>query len=87
MTESRTLDYDHEVFEPVPRSRNGKIRCRVCGAIGYPNEEWNYGTTWVTNPAWWGYAHVRGHGWDCSDCERAFTSSHGLYMHRRKAHR
>lgn len=58
------------VFEPVgPRSR--KVRCRECGADGYPNAPWQT-------------VHRLGHEHECR-CGRRFASLTAISRHRRWA--
>lgn len=76
------LPFDPAVFEDIPNSTLGKIRCRTCGATGYRQSVW----LGAPNPFWWGLAHTDGHRWPCSDCDRIFTTAGGLHTHRRRAH-
>jgi ribosomal protein S27E len=51
-----------EVFEPLPGSRTGKIRCKICGATGYD----------VDHVRSWQHAHRRGHS-PCPRCGKMLT--------------
>lgn len=45
--------YDEELFEPVPNSRRGRIRCKVDGQAGdYYDDDFHNG---------WMEPHIRGH--------------------------
>lgn len=67
---------DLERFEQVGR----KLRCRECGMLGFPPQLY-FGIRYE----WWGDQH-RTHPWECSGCERAFTTAGGLSRHRRAFH-
>lgn len=42
---------DGDEFEPYSLRYGIRIRCRTCGAVGYPKGD-------GTSPAWWGWAHI-----------------------------
>lgn len=86
--EVRDVVENPEVFKTVS-GRSDKIRCKVCLATGYARREWRYGPDEdfvMTRFPWWGTSHERGHPWDCSYCERAFSTPQGLANHRRQKH-
>lgn len=77
MANTREGDVDLTRFE---RTLGGKWRCRECGATGYSPQIF-FGIRY----AWWGDEHHT-HPWECSSCDRAFTTAGGLSRHRRARH-
>jgi hypothetical protein len=58
-----------------------KLRCLTCGMTGYPPQVF-LGFVYP----WWGQRHIASHPWDCSRCDRAFTTASGLSTHQRMSH-
>lgn len=51
-------------------ARGRRVKCSVCGAIGYPGGSWQEG-------------HRTGHPFECSICQRVFINVQGIAAHRR----
>jgi hypothetical protein len=60
-------------FENKPNSYRGKIRCKTCGADGYP------GGSWMDK-------HMEPHVPCEHGCPKSFTRGQGLAAHYRKVH-
>lgn len=58
-----------ETFERYSLVRGIRIRCRICGAVGYPKGDGEY-------PGWWGWVHLGDHE-QCPLCGK-------WYVHWRK---
>lgn len=78
-TETTDEGIDWARFESVGIA--GKVRCRECGMTGFPPQVY-FGVVYP----WWGTRHQQSHPWDCSKCDRAFTTPTGLSTHQRSAH-
>ncbi len=63
----------NDLFEPVPNSYNGKVRCKVCGRTGYDGPE--------GKPHRWQLSCLAGHPFSCA-CGRKFSTLTGLHAHR-----
>lgn len=69
---------DLTLFDPTPDGT--KLRCTVCGMTGYWPQLY-FGVRFE----WWGDSHAT-HPWECSSCDRKFTTAGGLSVHRRRWH-
>lgn len=55
-------------FRYVPGTRTPKVECEVCGARGYDGGRWQDNC-------------LKGHPFECGECGRRFSTSHGCANH------